>query len=114
MGSLAVNVGSLHHRSSDTEGDFLDKDEIRKNTLKRVNQSAPGDDEYKSNMADDEYSLCSDMEQNRDKKTVKVIPLIFCHFMFEDLHFIIYFNKPLKQSELYGCFMVYEFFYCRF
>lgn len=80
LGSLAVNVGSLHHRSSDTEGDFLDKDEIRKNTLKRANQSGPGDDEYKCNMADDEYSLCSDMEQNRDKKTVKVIPIQILSF----------------------------------
>lgn len=26
LGSLAVNLGSLHQRNSDTEGDFLDRD----------------------------------------------------------------------------------------
>ena len=72
MGSLAVNIGSLHHRSSDTEGDFLDKDEIHKSALKKANERELGDEEYKSNMADDEYSLCSDLEPNPEKKLLKV------------------------------------------
>ena len=79
MGSLAVNVGSLNTNqrggSSDTEGDFLDKSfDSKKGLLERVNHSLDlEDNEYKSNMADDENSVCgSDMDRLRDKKSVKV------------------------------------------
>ena len=79
MGSLAVNVGSLNTNqrggSSDTEGDFLDKSfDSKKGLLERVNHSLDlEDNEYKSNMADDENSVCgSDMDRVRDKKSVKV------------------------------------------
>ena len=119
MGSLAVNVGSLHHhRNSDTEGDFLDRDEIDKSALlKRLNQKQPADDEYKSNMADDEFSLCSDMETHRDKKTVKVIqPLRYnlkrvCLFILPPPHFYppLLIQCKVPPIELYdGCFTVYS------
>ena len=79
MGSLAVNVGSLNNNqrggSSDTEGDFLDKSfDSKKGVLERANHhSLEEDNEYKSNMADDENSVCgSDMDRVRDKKSVKV------------------------------------------
>ena len=80
MGSLAVNVGSLNNNqrggSSDTEGDFLDKSfDTKKGILERANQhsSLEEDNEYKSNMADDENSVCgSDIGPVRDKKSVKV------------------------------------------
>ena len=79
MGSLAVNVGSLNNNqrggSSDTEGDFLDKsfDSKKGVHLERANNRLEEDNEYKSNMADDENSVCgSDMDRVRDKKSVKV------------------------------------------
>ena len=80
LGSLAVNVGSLNNNqrggSSDTEGDFLDKsfEASKKGVLQRVNSyRLEEDNEYKSNMADDENSVCgSDMDRVRDKKSVKV------------------------------------------
>lgn len=78
MGSLAVNVGSLNNNqrggSSDTEGDFLDKSFDSKK-VERANHHSnlEEDNEYKSNMADDENSVCgSDMDRVRDKKSVKV------------------------------------------
>ena len=70
LGSLAVNLGSLHHQpapGSDTEGDFLDKCEIKNKTLSRSLE-----DEYKNNIGDDEQSVCSDLDQHRDKNTTKV------------------------------------------
>ena len=79
LGSLAVNVGSLNNNqrggSSDTEGDFLDKSfDSKKGVLERANSyRLEEDNEYKSNMADDENSVCgSDMDRVRDKKSVKV------------------------------------------
>ena len=65
-----MNIGSLNHRSSDTEADFLDRDELRRDALKRANE------DYKSNIADDEYSLCSENDDNSSKKHVKVSPAI--------------------------------------
>ena len=74
-----MNVGSLNNNqrggSSDTEGDFLDKSfDSKKGVLERANHhSLEEDNEYKSNMADDENSVCgSDMDRVRDKKSVKV------------------------------------------
>lgn len=86
-----MNIGSLNHTrggSSDTEADFLDKSfDTKKEALKRANQALQGDDEYKSNMADDEHSICgSDMDRVRDKKSVKVntsappVPCSVVHF----------------------------------
>ena len=77
MGSLAVNVGSLNNNqrggSSDTEGDFLDKSFDSKKVERANHHSLVEDNEYKSNMADDENSVCgSDMDRVRDKKSVKV------------------------------------------
>ena len=71
-------MGSLNNNqrggSSDTEGDFLDKSFDSKK-VERANQHSnlEEDNEYKSNMADDENSVCgSDMDRVRDKKSVKV------------------------------------------
>ena len=65
LGSLAVNLGSLHHQGpgSDTEADFLDKVEIK-------NKTRP--EEYKNNRGDDELSVGSNLEQSRDKILSKV------------------------------------------
>ena len=75
MGLIAVNIGSLNHTrggSSDTEADFLDKSfDSKKDAIKKANKALQGDDEYKSNMADDEHSVCGS-ERVRDKKSVKV------------------------------------------
>ena len=70
LGSLAVNLGSLHHQSqgSDTEADFLDKVEI-KNTSR---DGRAAEEEYKNNIGDDELSLGSDLEHCRDKILTKV------------------------------------------
>ena len=71
-------MGSLNNNqrggSSDTEGDFLDKSfDSKKGVLERANHRLEEDNEYKSNMADDENSVCgSDMDRVRDKKSVKV------------------------------------------
>ena len=72
-------MGSLNNNqrggSSDTEGDFLDKsfDSKKGVHLERANNRLEEDNEYKSNMADDENSVCgSDMDRVRDKKSVKV------------------------------------------
>ena len=71
-------MGSLNNNqrggSSDTEGDFLDKSfDSKKGVLERANHQLEEDNEYKSNMADDETSVCgSDMDRVRDKKSVKV------------------------------------------
>ena len=71
-------MGSLNNNqrggSSDTEGDFLDKSfDSKKGVLERANHRLEEDNEYKSNMADDETSVCgSDMDRVRDKKSVKV------------------------------------------
>ena len=71
-------MGSLNNNqrggSSDTEGDFLDKSFDSKK-VERANHHSnlEEDNEYKSNMADDENSVCgSDMDRVRDKKSVKV------------------------------------------
>ena len=86
LGLFAVNIGSLNHTrggSSDTEADFLDKSfESKKDAIKRANKALQGDDEYKSNMADDEHSVCGS-ERVSDKKSVKVDtspPLPLLHF----------------------------------
>ena len=75
LGSLAVNIGSLNHTrggSSDTDADFLGKSfDSKKEAIKRANKALQGDDEYKSNMADDEHSVCGS-ERVCDKKSVKV------------------------------------------
>ena len=70
LGSLAVNLGSLHQQGqgSDTEADFLDKVEIK-------NRSLPArvvDQEYRNNTGDDELSVGSDLEHIRDKVLTKV------------------------------------------
>ena len=57
--------------SSDTKADFLDKSfDSKKDAVKRANKALQGDDEYKSNMADDEHSVCGS-ERVCDKKSVK-------------------------------------------
>ena len=80
LGSLAVNLGSLNHRKdSDTEADFLDKDESIRRTLhsklkelegefdnaadegeRKVSKVTfeEGEKEADNTMADDEYSVC--------------------------------------------------------
>ena len=84
MGLLAFNIGSFNQTrggSSDTEADFLDKSfDSKKDAIKRANKALQGDDEYKSNMADDEHSVCGS-ERVCDKKSQKVdisppLPLI--------------------------------------
>ena len=70
MGSLAVNLGSLHHQQtqgSDTEGDFLDKCEIKNKVVSRALE-----EDYKNNIGDDERSNCSDLDRSRDAKIIKV------------------------------------------
>ena len=74
LGSLAVNLGSLHQQQaggqgSDTEGDFLDKCDV-KNKIKSLNRAL--EDEFKNSIGDDERSVCSDLEQRRDNSTIKV------------------------------------------
>ena len=84
MGLLAFNIGSFNQTrggSSDTEADFLDKSfDSKKDAIKKANKALQGDDEYKSNMADDEHSVCGS-ERVCDKKSQKVdisppLPLI--------------------------------------
>lgn len=82
LGSLAVNLGSLHQRkeNSDTENDFLDKDDATrrnlKNKLKELeeeldNALEDGEEEKEAvnNMADDEYSICGSEAGGDDKAT---------------------------------------------
>ena len=70
LGSLAVNLGSLHHQGpgSDTEADFLDKVEIKNKT----SSGRAAGEEYKNNSGDDELSVASNIEQSRDKILTKV------------------------------------------
>ena len=71
LGSLAVNLGSLHHQGpgSDTEADFLDKVEIKNKTSSGGGRAR---EEYKNNSGDDELSVASNIEQSRDKILTKV------------------------------------------
>ena len=76
LGSLAVNLGSLHHpnhhrEGSDTEADFLDKVEI-KNKTNTGRGGRPAGEEYKNNIGDDELSFGSNLEHSRDKILTKV------------------------------------------
>ena len=75
LGSLAVNLGSLHHQGpgSDTEADFLDKVEIKNKTSTTAGRGGrPAGEEYKNNRGDDELSVGSNLEQSRDKILTKV------------------------------------------
>ena len=74
LGSLAVNLGSLHHQGpgSDTEADFLDKVEIKNKTTGVGRGGRPAGEEYKNNIGDDELSAGSNLEQSRDKILSKV------------------------------------------
>ena len=73
LGSLAVNLGSLHQAGlgpgSDTEADFLDKVEIKNKT--RAGRPTSGE-EHKNNIGDDESGSGSNLEHSRDKKLTKV------------------------------------------
>ena len=75
LGSLAVNLGSLHQAGlgpgSDTEADFLDKVEI-KNKTNTGRGGRPAGEEYKNNIGDDELSFGSNLEHSRDKILTKV------------------------------------------
>ena len=76
LGSLAVNLGSLHQAGqgpgSDTEADFLDKVEIRNKTNSGGRGGRPAGEEDKNNIGDDELSVGSNLEHSRDKILTKV------------------------------------------
>ena len=50
LGSLAVNLGSLHqNQGSDTEGDFLDKCDIKNRNKSRVEEGSVNPEHHRDN-----------------------------------------------------------------